>query len=154
MRAQAQAAEPAQLTRLFDLAQRAVVETKLADQPRHALEVALLKAVFLAPGADVSALIARVEALAGGALPPAPAPGGGGSGGGRAAPPPQPRRPPPPPRAAAGRRHGARAPARAGAPDAARGRRPRARRPAGAARRSRRPAARSAGAPWSTRWRR
>jgi DNA polymerase-3 subunit gamma/tau len=42
VRAQARAAEPAQLTRLFDLAQRAVVETKLADQPRHALEVALL----------------------------------------------------------------------------------------------------------------
>jgi DNA polymerase-3 subunit gamma/tau len=85
VRAQAQAAEPAQLTRLFDLAQRAVVDAKLADQPRHALEVALLKAIFLAPGADVSALIARVEALAGGALPPAPAPGGGGSGGGRPA---------------------------------------------------------------------
>ena len=71
VRAQARDADPAQLTRLFDLAQRAVVEVKLADQPRHALEVALLKAVFLAPGADVSALIARVEALAGGALPPA-----------------------------------------------------------------------------------
>jgi DNA polymerase-3 subunit gamma/tau len=83
VQAQAAASDPAQLTRLFDLAQRAVVEAKLADQPRHALEVALLKAVFLAPGADVSALIARVEALAGGALPP---PGGGGGGGGRPAP--------------------------------------------------------------------
>ncbi len=85
VQAQAAAADPAQLTRLFDLAQRAVVEAKLADQPRHALEVALLKAVFLAPGADVSALIARVEALAGGALPPGGG-GGGGGGGGRAAP--------------------------------------------------------------------
>jgi DNA polymerase-3 subunit gamma/tau len=83
VQAQAAAADPAQLTRLFDLAQRAVVEAKLADQPRHALEVALLKAVFLAPGAEVSALIARVEALAGGALPP---PGGGAGGGGRPAP--------------------------------------------------------------------
>lgn len=87
VQAQAGQADPAQLTRLFDLAQRAVVEAKLADQPRHALEVALLKAVFLAPGAEVSALIARVEALAGGALPPAgpSGPGGGGGGGGRAA---------------------------------------------------------------------
>ncbi len=84
VKSQAASADPAQLTRLFDLAQRAVVEAKLADQPRHALEVALLKAVFLAPGADVSALIARVEALAGGSLPP-PASGGGGSGGARPA---------------------------------------------------------------------
>ena len=87
VQAQARGADPAQLTRLFELAQRAVVEAKLADQPRHALEVALLKAVFLAPAAEVSALIARVEALAGGALPPAgrSGPGGGGGGGGRAA---------------------------------------------------------------------
>lgn len=106
VQAQARDADPAQLTRLFDLAQRAVVETKLADQPRHALEVALLKAVFLAPGADVSALIARVEALSGGALPPVPSTGGGGPGGGHAvsaprtvAPPPAP--PPAPVRGAA-----------------------------------------------------
>ena len=92
VRAQAAAAEPAQLVRLFDLAQRAVVEAKLADQPRHALEVALLKAVFLAPGAEVSELIARVEALAGGALPPAATPSGspGPSGGARVAPGPGP----------------------------------------------------------------
>ncbi len=95
VRAQARDAEPAQLTRLFDLAQRAVVETKLADQPRHALEVALLKAVFLAPGADVSALIARVEALSGGMLPPAQSTGGGGPGGGRAASTPRTAAPPP-----------------------------------------------------------
>ncbi len=79
VRAQAGGADPAQLTRLFDLAQRAVVDCKLAEQPRHALEVALLKAVFLAPGAGISELIQRVEALAGGALPPPPS-GGGGSG--------------------------------------------------------------------------
>jgi DNA polymerase-3 subunit gamma/tau len=107
VQAQASGADPAQLTRLFDLAQRAVVETKLADQPRHALEVALLKAVFLAPGAEVSALIARVEALAGGALPPAGQAGGAPRGGGgpstsRAAPNPVPAPPPPsaPPRGA------------------------------------------------------
>jgi DNA polymerase-3 subunit gamma/tau len=97
VQAQAQAADPAQLTRLFDLAQRAVVETKLADQPRHALEVALLKAVFLAPGADVSALIARVEALSGGALPTTPSTGGGGPGGGRGVSAPRPAAPSPPP---------------------------------------------------------
>src|SRR5512137_1156942 len=94
VRAQAGEAEPATLTRLFDLAQRAVAETRLADQPRHALEVALLKAVFLAPGADVATLIARVEALAGGALPPAGPPpghrGGEGTGAGRATPGPAP----------------------------------------------------------------
>src|SRR5512142_2612688 len=78
VRAQAEGADAAQLTRLFDLAQRAVVDVKLAEQPRYALEVALLEAVFLAPGADVSELIARVEALASG--------GGGGGGASRSAP--------------------------------------------------------------------
>jgi DNA polymerase-3 subunit gamma/tau len=77
VRAQAAGADPAQLTRLFDVAQRAVVDVKLAEQPRHALEVALLKGVFLAPGAEVSELIGRLEALSGGVLPPA---GGGGPG--------------------------------------------------------------------------
>jgi DNA polymerase-3 subunit gamma/tau len=109
VKAQAAQADPAQLTRLFDLAQRAVVEAKLADQPRHALEVALLKAVFLAPGAGISELIQRVEALAGGALPPPPTPGGGsggsgsgsggGSGGARPGPAPRPVAPSPPPAA-------------------------------------------------------
>jgi DNA polymerase-3 subunit gamma/tau len=73
VRAQA-AADAAQLTRLFDLVQRAVVDVKLAEQPRYALEVALLEGVFLAPGAQVSELLARVEALARGAPVPAPAP--------------------------------------------------------------------------------
>ncbi len=68
------AADPAQLARLFDLVQRAVTEVKLADQPRYALEIALLKGAVLAPGADVSALLARAEALAGGRPLPAPAP--------------------------------------------------------------------------------
>jgi len=68
--AQAAAADPAQLARLFDVAQRAVVEVKLSEQPRYALEVALLKAALLAPGADVAELIARVEALAGGGPSP------------------------------------------------------------------------------------
>ena len=69
-------ADPAQLARLFDIAQRAVLEVKLADQPRFALEVALLKGAVLAPGADVSELLARAEALAGGraVAPTAPRP--------------------------------------------------------------------------------
>ena len=70
----AAAANPSQLARLFDLVQRSVTEVKLADQPRYALEVALLKGAVLAPGADVAALLARAEALAAGRPPPAPAP--------------------------------------------------------------------------------
>jgi DNA polymerase-3 subunit gamma/tau len=74
-------ADPAQVARLFDIAQRAVLEVKLADQPRYALEVALLKGAVLAPGADVAELLARAEALASGrpvaaraGQPPPPAP--------------------------------------------------------------------------------
>jgi len=67
VRGQAAAADAAQLTRLFDLVQRSMVEVKLSEQPRYALEVALLEGVFLAPGAQVSELVARVEALAKGA---------------------------------------------------------------------------------------
>lgn len=77
---QAASADPAQLARLFDVAQRAVVEVKLSEQPRYALEVALLKGALLAPGEDVARLIARVEALAAGgpvspgSPPPRPTP--------------------------------------------------------------------------------
>ncbi len=67
VRGQAAAVDAAQLTRLFDLVQRSIVEVKLSEQPRYALEVALLEGVFLAPGAQVSELVARVEALAKGA---------------------------------------------------------------------------------------
>jgi len=64
--AQAEGVPPAQLMRLFDVAQRAVVDVRTAEQPRYALEVALLKGVFLAPGAEVSELVARLEEMAGG----------------------------------------------------------------------------------------
>ncbi len=75
VRAQADAADAAQLTRLFDLAQRAVLDVKLSEQPRYALEVALLEGVFLAPGAQVSELLGRLDAIARGTpLPPASAP--------------------------------------------------------------------------------
>jgi DNA polymerase III subunit gamma/tau len=67
VRAQAEGADAAQLTRLFDLAQEAVVDVKASEQPRFALEVALLEGVFLAPGAEVSELIGRLEALMKGA---------------------------------------------------------------------------------------
>jgi DNA polymerase-3 subunit gamma/tau len=73
VRAQAQAATAPQLTRLLDLAQAAVAEVKEAEQPRFALEVALLEACFLAPGEDVVDLVQRLEAIAGGAAPRAPA---------------------------------------------------------------------------------
>ena len=67
VRAQAAEADPAQLTRLFDLCQKALVEVKTSEQPRYVLEVALLAGVFLAPGAAIGELIARVEGLARGA---------------------------------------------------------------------------------------
>jgi DNA polymerase-3 subunit gamma/tau len=90
VKAQAAGADAAQLTRLFDLAQRAVVDVRQAEGSRHALEVALLEGIFLAPGAQVAELIARVEALARGApLPPSaprPPPSGGGAGGSGTAP--------------------------------------------------------------------
>jgi DNA polymerase-3 subunit gamma/tau len=62
--ATAREADPTQLARLFDLAHTALSELGRAFEPRLALEVALLKGVFLAPGAAVSDLLARVEALA------------------------------------------------------------------------------------------
>jgi DNA polymerase-3 subunit gamma/tau len=60
-----------------------------AAQPRHALEIALLKAVYLAPASSVSMLLARTDELAkrlGVNTPPIPPGGGGGgppTGGGR-----------------------------------------------------------------------
>ncbi|HTT71710.1 MAG TPA: DNA polymerase III subunit gamma/tau [Anaeromyxobacteraceae bacterium] len=73
--AQAAAAPAAQLARLFDLAQRAVTEVKASEQPRYALEVALLRACYLAPGAEVTELLARLEALGGGPRSPGAAGG-------------------------------------------------------------------------------
>jgi DNA polymerase-3 subunit gamma/tau len=69
VRAQAESVPAPQLTRLFDLAQRAVAEVKTSEQPRYALEVGLLKACYLAPGADVEELIARLEDLGGRSSP-------------------------------------------------------------------------------------
>ena len=69
--AQAAGAPAPQLTRLFDLVQKSVAEVKESEQPRYAFEVALLKGCFLAPGAEVQELIARLEGI------------GPGSGGGQ-----------------------------------------------------------------------
>jgi hypothetical protein len=97
--------DPAQLARVFELLQAAQDEVARAATPRHALEVALLRAVHLAPSGGLPELVARVEQLSArlGAsappAPPAPATGGSGSGGpSRAAPaaptPPSPKAPP------------------------------------------------------------
>ena len=56
-------ADAAQLSRLFDLAHAAIWEVSKAAQPRLALEVALLKAIHLAPGAAVEELVGKLEAL-------------------------------------------------------------------------------------------
>jgi len=91
--AQAEAGSAPQLTRLFDLVQRATAELKFSEQPRYALEVALLKCCFLAPGAEVQELVARLEGLAGGGPDSGSgrsgSPGGGARGGKAAAPQPQ-----------------------------------------------------------------
>jgi DNA polymerase III subunit gamma/tau len=72
----AQKSEAAQLARLFDVVHAAVWEVGRAAQPRLALEMALLKALHLAPAASIPELITRVERLA--AAQPAPAPGASG----------------------------------------------------------------------------
>jgi len=64
--------DPAQLARVFELLQLAQDEVAKAANPRHALEVALLRAVHLAPAGSLPDLVARVEALSRGTQPPAP----------------------------------------------------------------------------------
>jgi DNA polymerase-3 subunit gamma/tau len=53
----------AQLARVFELLQLAQDEVAKAASPRHALEVALLRAVHLAPSGSLPELVARVEAM-------------------------------------------------------------------------------------------
>jgi DNA polymerase-3 subunit gamma/tau len=55
--------EPAQLARLFDLLHETLGEMGRVFEPQLALEVALMKGVYLAPAADVGELIARTEHL-------------------------------------------------------------------------------------------
>jgi DNA polymerase III subunit gamma/tau len=82
-------ADPAQISRLFDVVHGCVYDVSRAAQPRLALEMALLKAIQLSPAGSIPELLARVERLSGG-----PAAAGGapkspavaGAPGGRSAP--------------------------------------------------------------------
>ena len=66
--------DAAQLARVFELLQLAQDEVAKAASPRHALEVALLRAVHLAPAGSLPELVARVEQLVkGGGSSPAAA---------------------------------------------------------------------------------
>jgi DNA polymerase III gamma/tau subunit len=60
---EAQGRDLAQLSRVFELLQLAQDEVAKAASPRHALEVALLRAVHLAPAGSLPDLVARVEQL-------------------------------------------------------------------------------------------
>src|SRR4051812_41062519 len=73
----ARAYEPAQLARVFELLQDAEEDVAKAATPRHALEVALLRAVHLAPSGSLPELVEKVDRafgkLAGDrAVPPPP----------------------------------------------------------------------------------
>lgn len=61
----------AQLSRVFEILQLAQDEVAKAANPRHALEVSLLRAVHLAPAGSLPELVERVEALAKSAPVPA-----------------------------------------------------------------------------------
>ncbi len=78
---QANRASAATLTFLFDVVHSAVPEIGRAVQPRLVLEVALLKAVNMAPGIGLAELVDRVESLhavVGGESPGPVSSGGGG----------------------------------------------------------------------------
>jgi DNA polymerase-3 subunit gamma/tau len=53
--------DPAQLARVFELLQDAEEEVAKAATPRHALEVALLRAVHLAPSGSLPELVEKVD---------------------------------------------------------------------------------------------
>ncbi|HXN55623.1 MAG TPA: DNA polymerase III subunit gamma/tau [Myxococcales bacterium] len=80
--------DPAQLARVFELLQTSQDEVAKAATPRHALEVALLRAVHLAPSGALPDLVARLEQLSARLGVSTPAAGGasGGGGGGASAP--------------------------------------------------------------------
>ena len=89
VRALAQEADPAQLTRLFDIVHGSVWEIGRAPQPRLALEMALLKAIQLSPSSSLPELVSRVDRLLGGntRTEAAPQKSPGASGGRSGAPP-------------------------------------------------------------------
>jgi DNA polymerase-3 subunit gamma/tau len=79
LREQAGSADPVELVRLFDLVLASLKDVSEAAQPRHAVEIALLRAIYLAPSSSVQSLLARADEIArrlGGETPPSP-PGGG-----------------------------------------------------------------------------
>ncbi|MHB8877360.1 MAG: DNA polymerase III subunit gamma/tau [Myxococcaceae bacterium] len=78
-------ADSAQLARLFDVVHAAINEVGRAAQPRLALEMALLKAVQLAPAGSIPDLVARVERLAQGLGPSDDSAQQQGASGGRSA---------------------------------------------------------------------
>jgi DNA polymerase III subunit gamma/tau len=53
--------DPAQLARVFELLQQAEEDVAQAATPRHALEVALLRAVHLAPSGSLPELVEKVD---------------------------------------------------------------------------------------------
>ena len=57
----ARAHDPAQLARVFELLQDAEEDVAKAATPRHALEVALLRAVHLAPSGSLPELVEKVD---------------------------------------------------------------------------------------------
>jgi DNA polymerase-3 subunit gamma/tau len=59
----------AQIARLFDVVHAAITEVGKAEQPKLTLEMALLKAIHLAPGASLPDLVTRLERLQGGSSP-------------------------------------------------------------------------------------
>ncbi|MFL5372384.1 MAG: DNA polymerase III subunit gamma/tau [Myxococcales bacterium] len=66
--------DPAQLARVFELLQDAEEDVAQAANPRHALEVALLRAVHLAPAGSLPELVEKVDRALGkigGGAPPA-----------------------------------------------------------------------------------
>jgi DNA polymerase III subunit gamma/tau len=72
----ARAHDPAQLARVFELLQDAEEDVAQAATPRHALEVALLRAVHLAPSGSLPELVEKVDrafAKLGGERVPPPA---------------------------------------------------------------------------------
>lgn len=82
LKAQAAGADAAELSRLFELVHTALSEMTRAAQPRHAFEIALLRAVHLAPADSVQGLLRRANELLQrlGGDPGSPPSGGGGGG--------------------------------------------------------------------------
>ena len=77
LKSQAAESDQAQLSRVFELLQASQDEVSRSPSPRHAIEVALLRCVHLAPSSGIPELLARAEQLAGklgGVAPAAPPP--------------------------------------------------------------------------------